>query len=115
MRNWDEFSSTMAKALKFPAYYGQNWDAYDEVMRDLSWLELSELIIVIFNAEKLLRERVRDRTIFQSGVEMYGEYWNDPAAEEDWPELAPKPMPFHVILFSATPLSGYNAPLYQDN
>lgn len=113
MRNWSEFSKTMAKTLKFPTYYGQNWDAYSDLMSDLSWLELSDLVIVIFNAEKLLHEREKDMAIFQSCVEEFGEFWTDPAAQGGWPEDSP--MPFHVILYSAAPLSGFNAPLYQAN
>jgi hypothetical protein len=32
------FLQTAGQALAFPDYYGQNWDAFDEMIRDLSWI-----------------------------------------------------------------------------
>ena len=32
----DELHSTLADALGFPDYYGKNWDAFDECIRDVS-------------------------------------------------------------------------------
>ena len=32
----DELHSTIADALGFPDYYGKNWDAFDECIRDVS-------------------------------------------------------------------------------
>ncbi len=31
------FIRTVGKALKFPAYSAQNWDAFEESIRDLTW------------------------------------------------------------------------------
>lgn len=33
-------------ALRFPAYYGQNWDAFEEMINDLSWLAAPGYLMV---------------------------------------------------------------------
>ena len=32
----EELHSLLARALEFPDYYGHNWDAFDECIRDVS-------------------------------------------------------------------------------
>jgi hypothetical protein len=36
----------LAKELKFPAYFGRNWDALDELLRDFSWKSSQRIIVV---------------------------------------------------------------------
>ncbi len=38
-----------AAALQFPHYFGNNWDAFDECMNDLSWIKGSRLVLLIVN------------------------------------------------------------------
>ena len=33
------FLDVVGEAFTFPAYYGRNWDAFEEMINDLSWIE----------------------------------------------------------------------------
>jgi RNAse (barnase) inhibitor barstar len=45
---------TLAKALEFPSYFGGNWDALDECLGDLRWLQAKEILLVIDGFEQVL-------------------------------------------------------------
>ena len=42
------------RVLRFPEYFGRNWDALDECLRDLDWLEYPLQRLVIVDASELL-------------------------------------------------------------
>lgn len=42
------------RVLRFPDYFGRNWDALDECLRDLDWLEYPLQRLVIVDASELL-------------------------------------------------------------
>lgn len=35
----EQLLDILAKQLRFPDYYGRNWDAFEECLRDLSWVK----------------------------------------------------------------------------
>lgn len=57
-----ELLSHYATQLRFPDYFGFNWDAFDEVMRDLDWV--AEHRIVIFHREMPLGGTQKDQRIY---------------------------------------------------
>lgn len=45
-RSKADFFRECARALNFPDYFGGNWDALDECIRDLSWIPQRKIIIL---------------------------------------------------------------------
>ncbi len=43
--------AALARALEFPAYFGRNWDAVDECLRDLEWLGANRVVLVVEGAD----------------------------------------------------------------
>jgi RNAse (barnase) inhibitor barstar len=43
----EDFLGHVSKALKFPASFGGNWDAFADSMRDLSWVEGKGYVIIL--------------------------------------------------------------------
>jgi RNAse (barnase) inhibitor barstar len=41
-----ELFDTLASLLDFPDYFGENWDAFAECVRDLSWLSPGRVVLV---------------------------------------------------------------------
>ncbi|MEZ5379501.1 MAG: barstar family protein [Acidimicrobiales bacterium] len=43
----ESFLAAVREAATFPEWVGNNWDAFEEVMRDLSWLPSAPLLLVL--------------------------------------------------------------------
>jgi len=41
----DELLDILASELRFPDYFGHNWDALEECLLDLSWLKAKRIVI----------------------------------------------------------------------
>ncbi len=42
LKSKDQFLSHTALALRFPEHFGQNWDAFEDCLTDLAWIEEDE-------------------------------------------------------------------------
>lgn len=40
------FLDAVAQALAFPSYYGRNWDAFEEMVNDLSWISAPGYVLL---------------------------------------------------------------------
>ena len=82
-----------AERLRFPHHFGQNWDAFEDCIRDLEWLSARGYVIVIVEADQLLRRSKKDLRTFVDIMNSAGEDWassNRNAGNER--------KPFHTVL-----------------
>ena len=42
----EQLFEAIAKRLRFPGYFGMNWDSLDECINDLSWIEAKRVYLV---------------------------------------------------------------------
>lgn len=50
------FFKEISNALNFPDYFGNNLDAFDEMMSDLEWIEEKTIALIIMNHGHMLSE-----------------------------------------------------------
>ena len=70
-----EFLTLLAKALKFPKHFGQNWDALHDFLTDLSWHKAKGWVVVLLNANPFAERYTED---FETAIEVLK------AATEHW-------------------------------
>ena len=97
MRNLEGLYREFASVLKFPTYFGKNFNALDECITDLDWLPAEGYVLLIRNAEYLLEEESSSTLRgLLSILHSAGEKWATPIESgEAWDR---KGIPFHTIL-----------------
>lgn len=51
-----DFFKEIGAALQFPYYFGENWDALDECITDLSWLDGEAYLLMVNQANLILQD-----------------------------------------------------------
>jgi RNAse (barnase) inhibitor barstar len=91
-----DFFNEIGAALQFPYYFGENWDAFDECITDLSWLDGEAYLLIINQAHLLLKDATEND--FQILMQVLSD------AHQTWltqPQIINKdehPTAFHVLL-----------------
>jgi hypothetical protein len=55
----EQLMDLLAGVFNFPDYFGQNWDALEECLRDLEWIPAKGYVLVLHNSEALWRAHAR--------------------------------------------------------
>ena len=87
-----------AAVMKFPDYFGNNYNALDDCMTDLQWLPADGYLLLIKNSEFLLSKE--DDGVLKgllSILDSAGEEWTKPVKLGDWWGNRDG-LPFHTIL-----------------
>ncbi|WP_394832719.1 barstar family protein [Pendulispora rubella] len=87
MRRREGLFDQFGALLQFPNYFGENWDAFLDCLRDLEWLRADGIVLVVFDAVQLLADAGGSE--FAIFVDVLGDA-ADASAESE--------MPFHVVL-----------------
>src|SRR5713226_6886521 len=83
-------------ALQFPWYFGENWPAFDECIRDLSWLPADVYTLIITDSVAVLSEEDEKQfSIFVEILDKASREWGQPVETTEWWSRPAKP--FHVI------------------
>ena len=64
----------LSAALNFPGYFGRNWDAFEECMRDLSWLPGGD--VILRHDDLPLSQDLASLSIYLSILKNAAEKWN---------------------------------------
>jgi RNAse (barnase) inhibitor barstar len=86
-----------ARVVNFPEYFGHNWDALEECLADLEWLPAKGYVLLLTDAEQILRQDEGDYATLLEVLSDAGEAWASGQAG-----MGERPVtPFHV-LFAVT-------------
>jgi RNAse (barnase) inhibitor barstar len=83
-----------ARVMRFPDYFGHNWDALEECLADLEWLPAKGYVLLLTDAEQALHDNEEDYATLIEVLSDAGEAWASGQAG-----IGSKPArPFHVLL-----------------
>lgn len=92
MVNKEVFFSFISKELNFPDYFGKNWDALDECLHDLEWLDISvnQILIIVRNSDNILaEEKISEKEILTSCLNDASDFWDGLNDEFGYKNLHP--------------------------
>jgi RNAse (barnase) inhibitor barstar len=90
--------NTFSAKLQFPDYFGNNWDAFNDCLTDLEWLNSNQYVLFIKNFEETLTQNQGELDIFFEIVEDAIKEWN---AGTDY-GIERLTMPFHLVIHANT-------------
>jgi hypothetical protein len=98
MRSYAGLFDEFAAALQFPWYFGENGNAFDECIADLSWLpRQSGYVLVIADPQEVLADTEDDGLSWLVGsLSRANEEWATPVELGEWWDRPA--VPFHVVL-----------------
>ncbi len=91
----EEVMQRVGTALNFPSYFGGNWDAFLDMLTDLSWTPAPRYVVLLRNAEALLQLPTEHLGIFLRLCSAVVARWQSGEDEEGKPVT---PTPFYFFL-----------------
>ena len=78
VKNNSSFFKEMDDVFHFPPYFRKNsYDSLNDCMRDLSWIEEDENIIIFKNLNFLKERNEKLFLDISASLELYRNFWND--------------------------------------
>jgi RNAse (barnase) inhibitor barstar len=72
----EDLFSAVAKGLRFQDYFGKNWDALDECLRDMAWLPAKGYVLLVRDAEQFWQQAGRVAGAFVEAWLFAAEEWS---------------------------------------
>lgn len=69
--------TAIATALKFPEWFGDNWDALEDCLTDLSWLKARGYVLLLEHCAELGKHAPRELDVAVGVFESVAEYWQE--------------------------------------
>lgn len=73
----EDFLREAATAMNFPTYFGANWDAFDECIRDLSWIPAQKYILIYDRPDIFAKAQPEQWQIAQDILQSASQYWQE--------------------------------------
>lgn len=81
--------TAVARAMSFPDYFGHNWDALEECITELTWIEGDSCVLLYDHAAFLVAQHPDIWSTFYDVLQSAVDHWNQ------------KSRPFYVVLRNA--------------
>jgi RNAse (barnase) inhibitor barstar len=65
------------REFHFPEYFGYNWDAFYECMRELEGIPAPAYLTVVEHSDQVLSENSRDLAVYLELLADIGKYWSN--------------------------------------
>ncbi len=73
--NKAKFIKAAAETMNFPDYFGDNWDAFDDCINDLSWLSANGYILLYTHPDNFAKNDPSEWSIALDVFQEAVEYW----------------------------------------
>jgi RNAse (barnase) inhibitor barstar len=90
------FFNEVSAALQFPAYFGENWDAFEECINDLEWLPGDAYILLVSEATQLFGN-AKYKKDFRTLIEILEDTNKQKLEVKHHSAGESKPVSFHVV------------------
>lgn len=101
MRTAEGLFDEFAAAFQFPGYFGRNWNAFDECLGQMDYVDPGKgIVILIYRPDELLADDPKDRTVFSEVLTDLSEEYSKAINFGEWSDRPA--LPFHVV-FHAPP------------
>jgi RNAse (barnase) inhibitor barstar len=95
IKNKQDILETFKQIFRFPDYFGYNWDALEECINDLNWLNSKAYLLILINPDKMQLTEQDFQLLFSILLNSannwkQGRYYNS--------NFITHPTPFHLLL-----------------
>ncbi len=86
IRDKKTFLDNIARAMEFPAYFGKNWDALNDMLTDVEWARAAGYIVLFQDPERFIKNAPDDWGVAVDIFTTTIEFWKEQG------------IPFYILL-----------------